>query len=352
MNRRIATLHWLTGLLCVTLLGTSPCVANAADGPSPLVDHGFEKFGSRWVFADEVTLKRDLDALDDVVRRTTTLKRQIELVVAENRERWQKQQAVNKLIDEIAAAMRRDAVGTDEEKKVQKQIDQLKKSSRELRDGVAPDRLAGQPHMRAMLESLTMMHQQATVLIARIEASGPAIQNRYQQLPQVVSSWIEQHPELEVGPLFRPEQIEQAGRKSRLAIAIDDVPMFLHDKQKRVGVVFNDQFPSVVTIEPNADRLVLTSNMAFSAGLKNLGELEPITLPGGHATKGRLGTIGRIRVGSATLQDVPAVVLQPSDEHLGGILGLKLLQAWNPQFTESGISLSLDSENRVSTAAK
>ncbi|PQO33937.1 hypothetical protein C5Y97_17120 [Blastopirellula marina] len=302
--------------------------------------------------ADEIALKRDLDSLDDIVRRTITLKRQIELVVAENRERWQKQQSANKLIDEIAAAMRRNAVGTDEEKKVQKQIDQLKKASRELRDGIAPDRLGGQPHMRVMLESLTLMHQQAAVLTVRIDSASYTVFRRYQQMPQEVSTWIEKHPEFEVGPLFRPEQIEQASRKARTTIGMDEIPLFLHGKQRRVGIVFNDQFPSIVTVEPDADRLVLTSNMAFSAGLKNLGELQSITLPGGYSTKARLGTVQRVRLGAAILQDVPAVVLQPSDEHLGGTLGLKLLQAWNPHFAESGISLSLDPENRVSTVLK
>ncbi len=344
--------RWLASLLSLGLLGTIFCLAKAAEPEPLLTTNGFEQFGSRWVLSDEVDLKQDLDALDDIVRRTITLKRQIELAASENRERWRKQQAANKLIDEIAALMRRNAVGTDEEKKVQRQIDQLKKASRELRDGVAPDRLGGQPHMRAMLESLTLMQQQAAVLSARIESQGAQIQKRYQQLPQQVSAWINQHPEIEIGPLFRPEQIEQANRKARASIGMDDIPLFLHGKQKRVGVVLNDQFPSVVTVDSNFDRLVLTSNMAFSAGLKNLGPLEPITLPGGHSTRARLGKIQRIRLGSATLQDVPVVVLVPSEEHLGGILGLKLLQAWNPQFAESGISLSLDPANRVSTAAK
>ncbi|RCS50564.1 hypothetical protein DTL42_10665 [Bremerella cremea] len=352
MDRLIAVRYRFTSLLCFLLLGLAPCWAKAAEPTSPLVPHGFEKFGSRWVFPDEIDLKRDLDSLDEVVRRTVTLKRQIELAAAENREHWQMQQSTNKLIDEIAAAMRRNAVGTDEEKKVQKQIDQLKKASRELRDGVAPDRLGGQPHMRAMLESLTLMHQKAAVLIARVTSQHEEIQQQYQQLPQEVSSWIAQHEETKVGPLFSPEQVDQANRKALAAICLNQVPLFLHGKQKRIGVVLNDQFPSIVTVEANADRLFLTSNMAFSAGLKKLGPLESVNLPDGHSTKVRFGELPLLRLGSATLQNVPVAVLQPSDEHLGGILGLKMLQAWNPHFAESGISLSLDSDNQVSTASK
>ncbi|PQO39832.1 hypothetical protein DTL21_03575 [Bremerella cremea] len=351
MDRSIAIRPWLASLLSVALLGTISNFARCAEPAANLDAHGFEKFGSRWVLPEEIGLKHDLDMLDDIVRRTITLKRQISLAAEENREHWQKQQSANKLIDEIAALMRRNAVGTDEEKKVQKQIEQLKKASRELRDGVAPDRLGGQPHMRAMLEALTLMHQQAAVLTARIETRQSDIRTQYRQLPREVSKWISLQPECEVGPLFRPEQIDQARRKAQASIGMDDVPLFLQGKQKRVGIVLNDQFPSIVTVESDTDRLVVTSNMAFSAGVKNLGPLESVTLPGGYQTKARSGRVQRIRIGSATLQDVSVVVLQPSDEHLGGILGLKVLQAWKPQFADSGISLSLDSSNHASTAS-
>ncbi|WP_146119217.1 hypothetical protein [Blastopirellula marina] len=325
---------------------------SASEPDDVLRPQGFRPFGSRWVLREEVALKRDLDALEEIVRRTIPLKRQIELAVADNNLRWQKQQSANQLIDEIAAAMRRSAVGTDEEKKVQKQIAQLKKATRELRDGVAPDHLGGLPHMRAMLESMTLLHQHAAVLSVRIEANSNLIQRAYQQLPSKVSDWIKRHPEIEIGPLYRPEQVDLATRKTRAMLGVDEIPMFLQDKQKRIGVVLNDQFPCVLTVAPQEKRLIVTSNMALSAGITQLGPLQTIKLPGGQTTKAHAATIKHLRVGSAALHEVSALVLQPSEEHLGGVLGLKLIQAWNPQFSASGIGVSLDTENRTSTAAK
>lgn len=352
MDRPIANPFLLSHLFLVSLVGLSPCWASAAEPDELLSEHGFRQFGSRWVLQDEVSLKRDLGSLEEIVRRTIPLNRQIELAVADNRLRWQKQQSANQLIDEIAAAMRRNAVGTDEEKKVQKQIAQLKKATRELRDGVAPDHLGGQPHMRAMLESMTLLHQHAAVLSIRIEANFTTIQRKYEQLPHEVSDWLQRHPEVEVGPLYCSEQIDLATRKARATLGMEEIPMFLQGEQKRIGVLLNDQYPSILTVDPQGKRLIVTSNMALSAGLTQLGPVQPITLPSGVSTKAQAATIKRLQVGSATLQDVSVQVLQPSDEYLGGVLGLKLIQAWNPKFSASGIAISLDAENRISTAAK
>ncbi|WP_207395787.1 hypothetical protein [Bremerella alba] len=323
-----------------------------AEVPNPLAENGFEKFGSKWILPEELALRRDLDSLEDIVKRTIPLRRQVDLAVADNALRWQKQQATSKLIDQIANIMRRSAVGTDEEKKVQKQVDQLKEASRELRDGVDPKRLGAQPHMRAMLESLTLMHQQAAVLAVRVERASAEINQVYQKLSDTTRNWLEAHPEVSIGPLSRTEQIGQITRKARASIDLDDVPMYLQGDQKRVGVVLSDQFPTVVTICPKDNRLILTSNMAYTAGLRNLGGTVPVTLPCGHETKARTGKLSQVRMGSATLLDISVIVLEPSDEHLGGFIGLKLLQAWNPTFAKSGISLSLDASNQTSTASR
>ena len=339
-------------MIAVCLLGMAADSSFASEAPKPLNESGFEKFGSKWVLTKELALKRDMDALEDIVKRIIPLRRQIDLAVADNMERWQKQQATLKLIDQIAAIMRRSAVGTDEEKKVQKQIEQLKEASLELRNGVDPRRFAGQSHIRAMLESLTLMHQQASVLTGRLEQDSADVQQTYRELSSSIAHWLEEHPELSIGPLFRTEHIEQITRKARATINFDDIPTYLHGDQKRVGVVLSDQFPTVLTICPKDNRLILTSNMAYTIGLRNLSRLEQVTLPCGRQTKARAGKLSSMRMGSANLADVSVFVLEPSDEYLGGFIGLKLLQAWNPTFAKSGISLSLDASNQASTASR
>lgn len=352
MERSNARRQAMLFLLGVCLFGMTVQQSVGAELPTQLSENGFEKFGSKWVLTEELTLKRDMDALEDIVKRIIPLRRQIDLAVTDNALRWQKQQATSKLIDQIAIIMRRSAVGTDEEKKVQKQVDQLKQASRELRDGVDPKRFSAQPHMRAMLESLTLMHQQASVLAVRLEDESTQINQAYQKLSDTTQTWREEHPEISIGPLFRVEQVDQAVRKARASINFDDVPMYLQGDQKRVGVVLSDQFPTVLTICPKDNRLILTSNMAYTVGLRNLTGPETVTLPCGKETKARTGKLPRMRMGSATLHDVSVIVLEPSDEHLGGFIGLKLLQAWNPTFAKSGISLSLDASNQASTASR
>lgn len=347
-TRRLALLT----LLGVCLLGMTTGQAVGAEPSVQLAESGFEKFGSKWILTEELALKRDLDALEDIAKRIIPLRRQIDLAVADNALRWQKQQATSKLIDQIALIMRRSAVGTDEEKKVQKQVEQLKEASRELKDGVDPRRVGGQPHMRAMLESLTLMHQQAAVLAVRLEQNSSEINQTYQKLSSTTQSWLEEHPELSIGPLFRAEQIDQAVRKARASINFEEIPMYLQGDQKRVGVVLSDQFPTVLTVCPKDNRIILTSNMAYTIGLRNLSGLENVSLPSGGETKARTGKIAQVRMGSATLLDVSVIVLEPSDEYLGGFIGLKLLQAWNPTFAKSGISLSLDASNQASTASR
>lgn len=352
MERSIAHRQAVTFLLGICLLGLASAPSIGAEPQKQLAENGFEKFGSKWVLSGELALKQDMDALEDIVKRIVPMRRQIDLAVADNALRWQKQQATSKLIDQIATIMRRSAVGTDEEKKVQKQIDQLKEASKELRDGVDPKRFGGQPHMRAMLESLTLLHQQASVLAVHLERDSAAINQTYQKLSNTTQTWTEEHPELSFGPLFRVEQIDQVVRKARTSINLDHVPMYLQGDQKRVGVVLSDQFPTVLTICPKDNRLILTSNMAYTIGLRDLGSVEPVTLPGGRDTKARVGKLPLMRMGSAMLVDVSVIVLEPSDEHLGGFIGLKLLQAWNPTFAESGISLALDASNQTSTASR
>ncbi|MEW4562954.1 hypothetical protein AB1K70_10540 [Bremerella sp. JC770] len=352
MERSNARRSALLILLGLCLIGISSDRSLAAELPQQLADSGLEKFGSKWVLSEELALKRDIDSLEEIVKRIVPLRRQIDLAVADNASRWQKQQATSQLIDQIAVIMRRSAVGTDEEKKVQKQVDQLKQASRELRDGVDPKRFGGQPHMRAMLESLTLMHQQATVLAVRLEKDSAEIHEAYGKLSKPIQLWREEHPEVAIGPLFRAEQVDQVVRKARNSIALNDVPMYLHGDEKRVGVVLRDQFPTVLTICPKDNRLILTSNMAYSAGLRNLSAPQAVTLPGGRETKARLGTLSEMRMGAANLHDVSVIVLEPSDEYLGGFIGLKLLQAWNPTFAKSGISLSLDASNQASTASR
>jgi len=352
MGRSIARCQVMLCLLGACLLGMVVDRSFGAETPQPLARYGFEQFGSKWVLPEELALKKDLEALENIVKRTIPLRRQVDLAVADNAQRWQKQQATSKLIDQIAKIMQRSAVGTDEEKKVHKQIDQLKEASRELRDGVDPKRFGAQPHMRAMLESLTLMHQQASVLAVRLEMNSLKINEAYGNLSGNTKAWLKEHPEVTIGPLLRAEQIDQAIRKARASINLDDVPMYLQGDQKRIGVVLKDQFPTVVTICPKDNRLILTSNMAYTVGLRNLGNVKPTTLPGGHETKARLGKLSQVRMGSAVLNNVSVIVLEPSDEHLGGFIGLKLLQAWNPTFAKSGISLSLDASNQASTASR
>lgn len=352
MERSSARRPALICLLVVCLMGMSTGTSIGAEHPKQLAENGFEKFGSKWVLTEELALKRDVDALEDIVKRIIPLRRQIDLAVTDNALRWQKQQATSKLIDQIANIMKRSAVGTDEEKKVQKQVDQLKQASRELRDGVDPQRFGAQPHMRAMLESLTLMHQQASVLAVRVEKESADINDDYQKLSDTTQGWLTEHPEVSVGPLFRAEQIDQTVRKARASINFDDIPMYLQGEQKRVGVVLRDQFPTVLTICPKDDRLILTSNMAYTVGLRDLSDPTPVTLPCGMETKARIGKLSQMRMGSANLSDVSVMVLEPSDEHLGGFIGLKLLQAWNPTFAKSGISLSLDASNQSSTASR
>lgn len=352
MERSSARRQALICLLVVGLLGVSTGISVGAELTQQLTEHGFEKFGSKWVLTEELALKRDMEALEDVVKRIIPLRRQIDLAVTDNALRWQKQQAASKLIDQIANIMKRSAVGTDEEKKVQKQVDQLKQASRDLRDGVDPKRFGAQPHMRAMLESLTLMHQQAAVLAVRLEKESAEVNEVYHKLSDTTQGWQAQHPEVIVGPLFRAEQIDQSVRKARSSINLDDIPMYLQGDQKRVGVVLSDQFPTVLTICPKDNRLILTSNMAYTVGLRNLSDPALVTLPCGLETKARTGMLSQMRMGSAILNDVSVIVLEPSDEHLGGFIGLKLLQAWNPTFAKSGISLSLDASNQSSTVSR
>lgn len=349
MQRSLARPSFSAAMLGIGLIGLISCLAHAADQGNPLESRGFEKFGSKWVLKEELALKRDIDTLEEIVKRTTPLRRQVELAVADNAQRWQRQQVASKLIDQIAVAMKRNAVGTDEEKKVQQQIDLLK---RELRDGVAPDRFGGQPHMRAMLESLTLMHQQASVLAIRIEAQSGQIHARYHELPESAHMWIAEQPRENLGPLFRAEQVEQVVRKARASMNLDEIPLFLQGQQKRIGIVLGDQYPTVVTVSPKTNALILTSNMAYSIGLRSLGEVESITLPGGQKASARSGKLTQLRIGTISMQDVSVMVLEPSDEHLGGYLGLRMLQAWNPQFADSGVGLSLDPTTQVSTASR
>ncbi|MBI1246955.1 hypothetical protein GC197_03815 [bacterium] len=352
MEHPIARFSFAARVLGLCLVLGFPFTAQAEETATPAAKHGLQKFGSTWVFQEELAQKQQLDQLEELIKRTIPLRRQIDLAVSDNAIRWQRQKATAALLEQVASEMRRGAVGTDEEKKVQSQIDRLKRASKELQGGIAPDEFGGQPHIRAMLETLTLAHQQASIVVAQLSVRMETIEQDYDNLPKSVRDWFDQHPGENIGPLLRREQIEQTIRRAHASIDLDSIPVFLVGPQKRLGVVLDDQYPTIVTLVSKDKRLIITSNMAYSIGLRELGKPEPISLPGGKATKARRGELPQVRLGSAALQNVSVYVLEPSDEYLGGFIGLNLFQAWAPRFADSGVSLNLDPTSQVSTASR
>jgi len=333
--------------LAMLPLAFSPSPVVAEDLESSLRQLGLEPHGREWVLPRELTLRRNLQALDEIRQRVVLLKKQIETAEVTNLELWREQQQALRIIDQIAVSMRRSAVGSEEEKRVQQQIDKLKKASREMSDAVAPDQLGGHPQVRPLLVSLTLQLQNASLLTRQIREDQQFVEGFYRGLDKHRDA----SEVARLSPLTRKEYVHSKLEKIESELRLLEVPVFLHADQARLGVVLNNDFPVLVSVLPQDTRLVITSNMAMAAGIDPVGDIESIEVAAVGKKKARRAKLNVLAFGSVKATDISIFVLEPEHESTGAYLGLRLFQSWNPKFIRSGTTLVLDPKSHASTAS-
>src|SRR5690606_8300952 len=114
---------------------------------------------------EELQLREKVTSMNDLARRIAISERQYGLMVTDNQQLWQRHQQTALLIDQLAIHLKAKAVGTDEEKRLAGQIEQLKNSAKRFRRAVSPEHLGSQPHAQSILEEISSNRQEFSLTL-------------------------------------------------------------------------------------------------------------------------------------------------------------------------------------------
>lgn len=334
----------MVSLVCVT------ATARAADPE----DHGLQRHGRFWIFPEELQLREKVTLMNDLARRIAISERQYGLMVSDNQQLWQRHQQTTHLIDQLALHLKARAVGTDEEKRLAGQIEQLKNSAKRFHRAVSPEHLGSQPHARSILEEISSSRQEFSLTLFSAVREIRQLRAQYASLPSALRAQLSRGDGPQLGPLVAFSRMQQSlDRLEPLALSAE-VPILTSGKQSRVVTLLNEQTPAMLTIVPKMRQIVITSNTAQAAGISLTDQpMVEFQVPrGGPKVQARIAKILSVHVGGSVHRHVEVLVLPPPMEHLGGFLGLSFLQAHDPQVDLVRSQLKLDGSAFDSTAGR
>lgn len=340
---------FLIAALMVPLVCLSATV-HAADPE----EYGLQRHGRFWIFPEELKLREKVSSMNDLARRIAISERQYGLLVTDNQQLWQRHQQTTQLIDQLALHLKAKAVGTDEEKRLASQIEQLKNSAKRFHRAVSPEHLGSQPHPRSILEDISSNRQEFSLTLFSAQRQIRQLRDQYESLPRPLIDQLSTGEGPQLGPLVAFSRMQQSlDRLEPLALTAE-VPILSSGKQSRVVALLNEQTPAMLTIVPKMRQIVITSNTAQAAGipLTDRSAVEFQVPCGGPKVQVRTAEIGSVHVGGSVHREVQVFVLPPSMEHLGGFLGLSFLQAHDPQVDLVRSRLKVDGSAFESTAGR
>ncbi|MCC9607627.1 hypothetical protein LOC68_11790 [Blastopirellula sp. JC732] len=308
--------------------------------------HGLVKYGRRWILQSETNLGPELRQLDSLEQQLSFVQRQVTLAKDDNARQWKQKQATLAGIDRLAKHLKEHAVGSDQEKELAQEIERLRKMATSGGDAVEPAKLAALPNVRELL-------MQQAQLLATLTTRTVQLREDMVNLDQQYAEIRGQLPEEEQGvigplePLSR--RLGRLARFERLANH-ERLPIFLQNGQPRVAAVLDQDNPQIFTWNPQGEEIILTANMAQSAGVQYTPEEGVEVVLEKQKVRVRRGRIAALRVGPALLQDVAVSVLPPEQEYRGGFLGGKLFQHFQPDLSLEELSLHFDTGAMESTA--
>lgn len=319
----------------------------AQEEPDSLFEgQGLVKYGRRWILPCETNLAPELRQLDSLEQQLSFLQRQVTLAKDDNARQWKQRQATLAGIDRLAKRLKEHAVGSDQEKELAQEIERLRKMTTSGGDAVEPAKLAALPNVRELLMQQAQLLATLTTRTSQLRDQMVKLDQRYAE----IRGELPEAAQATVGPLEPlTRRLGRLARFERLANQ-DRLPVFLQNGQPRVAAVLDQDNPQIFTWNPQGEEIILTANMAQSAGVVYTPEEGAMVELEQQKVRVRRGRIAALRVGPAMLQDVAVSVLPPEQEYRGGFLGGKVFQHFQPDLSLEELSLQFDTGAMESTA--
>ncbi|WP_146433015.1 hypothetical protein [Blastopirellula retiformator] len=333
--------------MAIAILLTSVAPLPAQEETEALFEQqGLVKYGRRWILPCETDLAPELRQLDSLEQQLSFVQRQVDLAREDNARNWKRQQATLAAIDRLGKRLKEHAVGSDQEKELAQEIGRLRKMATSAGDAVEPKKLAALPNVRELLMQQAQLLATLTTRTVQLREDMVNLDQRY---AKIRGEFLEEDQAV-IGPLeLLSRRLGRLARFERLANQ-DRLPIFLQNDKPRVAAVLDQDNPQIFTWNPNGKEIILTANMAQSAGVQYTPEEGGVVVLEKQELPVRKGRVAALRVGPALLQDVAVSVLPPEQEFRGGFLGGKVFQHFQPDLSLEELCLQFDAGAMEATA--
>jgi hypothetical protein len=301
--------------------------ADADEGRATLDRAKLEAVGEIWVVAEEIELRRHVEALEPLERQYYQAKAQVDEHIKANDAAAKTWSEAKSKFDKTRASLKDTSIVGAERRKLEETARQQEKELRELRSRWRDENQFGeQPSVRAAVVRVVAVRNALILSVLAIRRLEPALAKRYAPLrinPAIRTALAKLGERHRLGPARDYQtDLKRLAVIERLVFS-DEVPLYREDRHFRVSLVLNDVAPAVFSIRHSTGPTVIPASLASAAGIKidDGARTTTYVVDGRRRLPVHRVTIPKMRLAGVVLEDVAALVLPPEGEDLGAKLG-------------------------------
>jgi len=278
--------------------------------------------GTVWINANELRLRRLLDALPANRDRILALQSQLEQQAAGNSQRWAALLAARRELRNEGGRL-----PATERRRIEGLVDSL------LKQAVAPEQLGARPEIRAQVIQLINLRHETLLAVRWTRDLVPELPRPYSALEQeheVAEALARLGPTHRLGPIGGyADQLPRLNVFERLVLT-DWTPVYREAGQLRLGAILDGRLPVTFTWHEGSEPMLITANMAQALGLDALvgGAPRKLAVAPGREYELRPVRLRSLETGSCRVAGPFALVLPPEAEDLGARVGPAAFLGW------------------------
>ena len=315
----------LAHLACLSAAATARA-ETIAEARRRLVDLGLHEFGTVWIDAVEVQLRRDLGQLDDLEKTCRESRARISEMVAKNQQltvammaakaahAGRRRELSNPKIVGAARNATERALGALDARI--KQLTPLQKSAEQF--GAVPE----------VRKQVVRLINARGKLALRVTSARRALRDddsryqRYRDDKQALAALRTLGERHRIGPAKNYRGVRRRLAKAEGVARSQPVPIYREEYRFRVGIIVNDRVPAIFSIRDSNGPTIIPDSLAQAAGVTfDPDGRRAIYQLGKRRLTLREATISSLRIGPHKLRNIKAYVLPPEGEDLGAKIG-------------------------------
>ena len=281
-------------------------------------EKGLMRFGRSdvWIVRDEQRMQRRLQGYSSMKATIQKVQNGLAVRIAENRTGWLQ---LTNVESELRALSSAKPLNAPRRRQLQRQRNILRQRF------VKPSQLSGVPAVQSRLIELTNARNNLGLSIVWVRATMPKVAERYEQLnrdEETLDALRRLGGAHRLGPVFNFERVSRTLREYEEVAFTSTLPLYRQSGRLRLSGIINDDTPITFSWRDVGGRVVITSNMAQSAGIDMSSDAPRAELQFGtrRLTAVRV-RIPYLRFGKHVFREVDAYVLPPEGEQLGAEIG-------------------------------